>query len=61
MFEKVFQMGTGTIFCPVNSITAYFELGEWNIGDTFYVCFGCQNFDFVIELPQIVLFMDGEF
>ena len=61
MVEKVFQMGKGAIFCPVNIVTADFELVGRNTRDIFNVCLGCQRFDFVVHYFQIVLFRSGEF
>ena len=61
MVEKVFQMGKGAIFCPVNIVTADFELVGRNTRDVFNVCLGCQRFDFVVPNFQIVLFRSGEF
>ena len=60
MVEKVFQMGKGAIFGPVNIVTADFELVGRNTRDVFDVCLGCQGVDFVVQYFQIVLFRSGE-
>ena len=54
-------MGKGAIFCPVNIVTADFELVGRKTRDAFDDCFGCQRFDFVVEYSQIVLSGCGEF
>ena len=43
MVEKVLQMGKDAIFCPVNVITADFELVGRNARAVFNVCLGCQK------------------
>ena len=53
-------MGKGAIFCPVNIVTADFELVGRSTRDVFNVCLGCQRFDFVFLFFQI-LFRSGEF
>ena len=56
MVEKVFQMGKGAIFCPVNIVTADFELVGRNTRDVFNVCLALVAKDLILSFIIFKLF-----